>query len=68
MIDELQLKGHRVGDAEVSEKHANFIVNRGRATAADVLSLIREIRQRVKEEKGIEMDLEVMVVGEDLKS
>jgi len=68
LIDELQLKGHRVGDAEVSEKHANFIVNRGRATAADVLSLIREIRQRVKEEKGIEMDLEVMVVGEDLKS
>ncbi|MGH7274339.1 MAG: UDP-N-acetylmuramate dehydrogenase [Nitrospiria bacterium] len=68
LIDELRLKGHRVGDAEVSERHANFIVNRGRATAVDVLSLIREIRQRVKEEKGIEMDLEVMVVGEDLKS
>ena len=68
LIDELHLKGHRVGDAEVSEKHANFIVNRGRATAADVLSLIREIRQRVKEEKGIEMVLEVMVVGENLKS
>ena len=68
LIDELRLKGHRVGDAEVSDKHANFIVNRGRATAADVLSLIHEIRQRVKEEKGIEMDLEVMIVGEDLKS
>jgi UDP-N-acetylmuramate dehydrogenase len=66
LIDELQLKGRRVGNAQVSEKHANFIVNRGRATAADVLSLILEIRQRVKREKGIDLDLEVKIVGVDV--
>jgi UDP-N-acetylmuramate dehydrogenase len=65
LIDELQLKGRRVGQAQVSEKHANFIVNRGKATAADMLSLISEIRQRVKQVKGIDLDLEVKIVGED---
>ncbi len=68
LIDELQLKGRQVGNARVSEKHANFIVNRGKATAADVLSLILEIRQQVKQEKGIDLDLEVKIVGEDKKN
>ncbi len=67
LIDDLQLKGRRVGHAQVSEKHANFIVNRGKATAADVLALILEIRQRVKQEKGIDLGLEVKIVGEDHK-
>jgi UDP-N-acetylmuramate dehydrogenase len=65
IIDELRLKGCRVGNAQVSEKHANFIVNRGKATAADVIALIHEIQQRARQEKGIHLDLEVKVVGED---
>lgn len=68
LIDELQLKGRRLGNAQVSEKHANFIVNRGKATATDVLSLISEICQRVKQEKGVDLDLEVKIVGEDKTS
>ena len=64
MIEQLQLKGRRVGDAEVSSQHGNFIVNRGKASAADVLGLIREVREEVRVEKGIEMDLEVRIVGE----
>jgi len=67
LIDDLQLKGRRVGHAQVSEKHANFIVNRGKAMAADVLALISVIRQRVKQEKGIDLGLEVKIVGEDHK-
>jgi UDP-N-acetylmuramate dehydrogenase len=68
IIDELKLKGRRIGNAQVSEKHANFIVNRGKATASDVLALIDEIRDRVKREKGIELALEVKIVGEDKNS
>jgi UDP-N-acetylmuramate dehydrogenase len=67
IIDELKLKGRRIGNAQVSEKHANFIVNRGKATASDVLALLDEIRARVKREKGIVLDLEVKIVGEDKK-
>jgi UDP-N-acetylmuramate dehydrogenase len=66
LIDSLGLKGRRVGGAEVSDKHANFIVNKKNATAADVLSLIQEIQSQVKEATGIEMNQEVMIVGEDL--
>ncbi len=65
LIDEMGLKGTRSGNAQVSEKHANFIVNRGSATAAEVLHLIQDIRRRVKEGRGVDMELEVTVVGED---
>jgi UDP-N-acetylmuramate--alanine ligase len=64
LIDELGLKGTRVGGAVVSAEHGNFIVNDGTATARDVLGLIEIIRQRARAERGIELETEVEVVGE----
>jgi UDP-N-acetylmuramate--L-alanine ligase/UDP-N-acetylenolpyruvoylglucosamine reductase len=64
LIDELGLKGTRVGDAVVSDVHANFIVNDGNATAQDVLNLIEVIRQRAKSARGIDLQTEVEIVGE----
>jgi len=63
IIEELGLKGYRIGDAQVSDIHANFIVNRGRAKARDVLELIKLIQQKARREKGIELELEIEVVG-----
>jgi UDP-N-acetylmuramate dehydrogenase len=54
-----------VGGAQVSELHANFIINRGQATAADVLALVRRIRDRVKAEENIDLELEICVIGEE---
>ena len=65
LIDALGLKGERVGDAEVSPVHANFIVNRGQATAADVIALMRRVRERVKAAHGIELEPEVLLYGRD---
>jgi UDP-N-acetylmuramate dehydrogenase len=65
LIDRFGFKGIQVGDARVSEIHANFIVNRGAATAADVLELIEKIRRRVRAEEGIELELEIRVMGEE---
>ena len=65
LIDELGLKGLRVGGAMVSLEHGNFIVNDGTATARDVLELIAQIRARAKAERGIELHTEVEIVGED---
>ncbi|MBM4050202.1 MAG: UDP-N-acetylenolpyruvoylglucosamine reductase, partial [Planctomycetes bacterium] len=61
LIDEAGLKGHAVGGAMVSHKHANFIVNRGDARAADVLELIELIRERVRSRFQIALELEVKV-------
>jgi UDP-N-acetylmuramate dehydrogenase len=61
MIDELGLKGHRVGDAMVSDRHANFFVNAGRASCGDMLKLIEEVRERVRAAYGIELENEVIV-------
>ena len=58
------MKGRRVGDAEVSQKHANFIINTGAATAADVEALIEQIRREVEADSGVELELEVRIVGE----
>jgi UDP-N-acetylenolpyruvoylglucosamine reductase len=63
LIDECGLKGRRVGGAEVSPVHANFIVNRGDATAADVLELVRQVRARVREAKGVDLQPEVLLYG-----
>ncbi|HTB81328.1 MAG TPA: UDP-N-acetylmuramate dehydrogenase [Opitutaceae bacterium] len=63
LIDEAGLKGERVGDAEVSPVHANFIVNRGHATSADVIALMRRVRARVRETRGIELEPEVLLYG-----
>jgi UDP-N-acetylenolpyruvoylglucosamine reductase len=64
LIDELGLKGTRVGGAMVSDVHGNFIVNDGSATATDVLSLIDVVKQRVKSARGIELETEVEILGE----
>jgi UDP-N-acetylenolpyruvoylglucosamine reductase len=65
LIDELGLKGTRVGGAVVSDVHANFIVNEGNATASDVLALIDVIKQRAKSARGIELETEVEILGEN---
>lgn len=65
LIDELGLKGTRIGDAVVSPVHANFMVNVGHATARDVEGLIELVRNRVWDAYGIELELEVRVVGEE---
>lgn len=64
LIDQVGLRGHRIGDAMVSEKHTNFFVNVGHARAADVWALIRLARDRVRERFGIELEPEVQLVGE----
>ncbi|HUN63042.1 MAG TPA: UDP-N-acetylmuramate dehydrogenase [Candidatus Sulfotelmatobacter sp.] len=61
MIDELGLKGFSVGDARVSDRHANFFVNSGRASAADMLRLIADVRQRVEHAYGVTLENEVVV-------
>jgi len=61
MIDELGLKGFHVGDARVSDRHANFFVNAGKATAKDMLSLIAEVRGRVEKVYGVKLENEVVV-------
>ena len=61
MIDELGLKGHRVGDAMVSDRHANFFVNAGHATCSDMLKLIEDVRERVRAANGVELENEVIV-------
>jgi UDP-N-acetylenolpyruvoylglucosamine reductase len=65
VIDQLGLKGMRVGGAFVSAEHGNFIVNDGTATARDVLQLIENVKQRVKAERGIDLHTEVEIIGED---
>jgi UDP-N-acetylenolpyruvoylglucosamine reductase len=67
LIDECGLKGERVGGAEVSPVHANFIVNRDGATCADILELVRRVRARVHAARGIELQPEVMLFGRDWK-
>lgn len=67
LIDESGLKGERVGDAEVSPVHANFIVNRGAATGADVLELVRRVRARVRQAKGVDLEPEVLLYGKNWK-
>jgi len=63
LIEEAGLKGYRVGQAMVSQKHANFIINLGGATASDILSIIHVVEDRVKQHHGIELKREVIVVG-----
>jgi UDP-N-acetylmuramate dehydrogenase len=65
IITEIGLKGTRVGGAEVSTLHANFIVNRGGARASDVLSLIELIVKKARDERGIELEPEIKIVGVD---
>ena len=63
LIEAAGMKGARVGDAEVSMKHANFMVNRGQASAADVTALIGRVRRAIRRLTGVRLDLELKIVG-----
>jgi len=64
MIEKVGLKGKRFNGAEISAKHANFIVNRGGATAADVQALMELTRERVQAHYGIVLENEIRIIGE----
>ncbi len=64
LVEAAGMKGVRIGDAQVSPKHANFVVNLGRARAADVLALIRKVRSAVRRRTGKSLQLELKIVGE----
>lgn len=65
LIDKCGLKGYNIGDASVSEKHAGFIVNKGNATAKDVLELIDIVKKKVYEKFNVNIELEMEILGED---
>ena len=64
LIDEAGLKGYRVGDAQVSEKHAGFVVNRGNATATELCQLCEDVQTIVEQKSGVRLEPEVRFVGE----
>jgi UDP-N-acetylmuramate dehydrogenase len=64
LIDQVGLRGHRIGDAEISARHTNFFVNHGRARAADIVALMDLVQQRVGERFSIRLEPEVALVGE----
>lgn len=65
LIEELGLKGKRLGDVQVSKKHANFIVNKGQGTASEMLELIGLIRDTVARQKGITLEMEIVIIGDE---
>jgi UDP-N-acetylmuramate dehydrogenase len=64
VVEAAGLKGAHVGDAEISGKHANFIVNQGHASAKDVLALIKKVRAQVARKTGVKLELELKLVGQ----
>ena len=64
LVDECGLKGLRMGGASVSEVHGNFFINDGTASARDMIDLLEQVRTRVRETRGIDLELEVQIVGE----
>ena len=67
LIDECGLKGYSIGNAEVSTKHAGFVINKGNAKAKEVIDLIEYIKEKVADKFGKEIELEVQIIGEDAK-
>ena len=65
MIEELGLKGYGYGDAQVSEKHAGFLINNGHASCEDMLALIHDVQDKVKKNYGVDLNTEVQIVGEE---
>ncbi|MBR3904948.1 MAG: UDP-N-acetylmuramate dehydrogenase, partial [Clostridia bacterium] len=65
LIEQSQLKGVSVGGAQVSEKHAGFLINTGNATASDFLQLMKLVQDTVMEKFGVQMENEVRIVGND---
>jgi UDP-N-acetylmuramate dehydrogenase len=68
LVEAAGLKGRRIGGAEISPKHANFVVNQGGATAADVLALAGLAQRTVEERFGVRLELEIAVIGEAERS
>jgi UDP-N-acetylmuramate dehydrogenase len=64
LVEAAGLKGTCAGGAQISEKHGNFFINRGGATAADVLALVRQTRSRVQEVSGLRLEIEILLIGE----
>lgn len=64
LIDQAGLRGYRIGDAQVSEKHTGFVVNRGHATAAEILQLMEDVKERVHTASGVWLEPEVRIIGE----
>ncbi len=65
LIEDCGLKGYKIGGAEVSTLHANFIVNSGNATSKDVLDLMDYVKQKVKEKFNVQLEEEIQIIGED---
>ena len=63
LIEDAGLRGFRIGDAQVSEKHCGFVINRGNATASEVAEVIRQVQKRVYEDSGIRLQTEVKFLG-----
>ena len=63
-IQDSGMQGYRVGDAQVSEKHCGFVINRGNATAAEVMQLMKDVADRVEEKFGVRLEPEVRRIGE----
>lgn len=68
LIEDAGLKGFRVGDAQVSEKHSGFVINRGHATAAQIRSLMEQVQQKVFEQSGVHLEPEVKWIGKQVES
>lgn len=64
LVMDAGLRGYSVGDAQVSEKHCGFVINKGNAAAADVLTLIKDVQERVMEQFGVQLEPEVKMIGE----
>ncbi len=65
IIEEMGMKGESIGGARISPKHANFIVNTGKATASEVLQLISLVQKKARAEKGINLETEVVIIGDE---
>ena len=63
LIEKCGLKGYCIGDAYISERHANFIINKGKAKSSDIYNLIKIIQNKVKEKFGVELELEIKIIG-----
>lgn len=68
LIQDAGLKGYSLGGAAISEKHSGFVINKGGATAKDILDLIHHVQEEVKKQFGVDLHTEVRIIGEDLES
>ena len=63
LVEQSGLKGYTVGGAQVSEKHAGFVINKGGATATDIITLIADVQKKVYEDSGVHLEPEVKIIG-----